>query len=432
MKRRIPLSFLMLSALILFSSCNLIVDAVITIQDMTSPAPNYMDTVTPTPEPSPVRPVLYSPGIVNNTMPNWSWSTSNSGTGLFRYKFDDFDLSYGATETNSMYCMPVSAFSEGSHILYLQEELSPGNWSETVSGEAIIDLTAPATVTSRDMTSGMDFIIEGSASDLNGIASYNWSVYSGPGYAYFSDSYSPSTIVSFDTDGNYTLMLTACDSAGNSNSDYIQLVKDSSAQMYYAFNGNSMDSSGKGRDANPFSSPLLTYDRNGYGNSAYVVDMGYFIVPPSSQPDLSAGFTIAAWIKRNNNGASTFQCIIGNNYIINFGIGINYLSQRFYISIGGQSYSFSSSYDPTVYIDNTWHHFAVTFNNSMKTLELYYDGYLTSSLSCPATLPPNPTDNLGIGKDGKNSDSFAGEIDDLYIYDRVLNSSEIHDLYFRP
>jgi len=73
-----------------------------------------------------------------DTAPVWTWS-SGGGTGSYRYKLDDDDLSTGATQTTDTVYEPPEALPLGAHILYVQESNIYGAW--TVSGSFSIEVT---------------------------------------------------------------------------------------------------------------------------------------------------------------------------------------------------------------------------------------------------------------------------------------------------
>ncbi len=99
--------------------------------DTTRPAPPQL-TVTPK-----------SP--TNNTSPTWNWNGSGDDlSGLFRYKLDTNDFQSGGVETRINHFTPDKGLQEGSHALYVQQQDSAGNWSNTGSAVVFIDLTVPA------------------------------------------------------------------------------------------------------------------------------------------------------------------------------------------------------------------------------------------------------------------------------------------------
>ncbi len=101
-------------------------------------------------------PGVSAPSPTNNPRPTWSW-TSGGGTGIFRYKLDDPDLNSGAVETSATSFTPESDLAEGTHILYVQEIDSAGNWSAAGISVVQIDLTPPSppSITSIPLTNNL-------------------------------------------------------------------------------------------------------------------------------------------------------------------------------------------------------------------------------------------------------------------------------------
>jgi hypothetical protein len=130
-------------------------DAVTGIYDKTSPNAPTVSGTTPT----------------NDTTPTWSWSSGAGGTGTFRYKLDDSNLSSGATQTSSTSYTPGSALSESSHTLYVQERDAAGNWSSSGSHTIEIDTTppsAPVITTDGGSGSGNDYTTNNASLVLEG------------------------------------------------------------------------------------------------------------------------------------------------------------------------------------------------------------------------------------------------------------------------
>ncbi len=80
-----------------------------------------------------------------NRRPLWRWTAGDGdGTGVFRYKLDDADLSQDATITLTPTFSPTMDLAEGFHTLYVQERDAIGNWSGSGFGVVEIDRTPPA------------------------------------------------------------------------------------------------------------------------------------------------------------------------------------------------------------------------------------------------------------------------------------------------
>jgi hypothetical protein len=79
----------------------------------------------------------------------------------------------------------------------------------------------------------------------------------------------------------------------------------------------------------------------------------------------------------------------------------------------------------------SWQHVAVTFDASTTTPIFYHNGVSKSSTNTIDTLPDELSDGLYIGTYGTAGTYFNGKIDDVRIFDRVLNANAIEQLYYR-
>lgn len=97
-----------------------------------------------------------------------------------------------------------------------------------------------------------------------------------------------------------------------------------------------------------------------------------------------------------------------------------------------------SNYNGSVVDNNLWHHWLVT-NDGVSKTKFYIDGKLlfdttnyynnTNTSNTEFTIGGVPsTDGLGSFRD-ENVGAFPGKIDDIAVYDRVLNACEIQQLY---
>jgi hypothetical protein len=91
--------------------------------------------------------------------------------------------------------------------------------TSSVERNYIVDNTSPTVDAGSDTTAYGQFTQDATASDTNGIASYQWSQQSGPGTITFGTPSSEDTTVNADQDGLYTARLTVTDNAGNQSYD---------------------------------------------------------------------------------------------------------------------------------------------------------------------------------------------------------------------
>jgi len=194
---------------------------------------------------------------------------------------------------------------------------------------------------------------------------------------------------------------------------------------YYAFDCNTQDMSGWGRNAT-VSGATLTTDRHGETNAAYSFDGvdDYIRKTNISSINFNNGdeMSVSFWIKPSKLGGQ-YQDIIANR---NGGQDYNWIVYQHAdggeISLHGVQ-QYKSSFIPQL---NSWTHIIFTVN-SARTSRLYVNGVIVDSIlnynygnSFPGVL--------SIGN-FPNAEHYKGQLDDILLFDRVLTSSEIQALY---
>ena len=207
---------------------------------------------------------------------------------------------------------------------------------------------------------------------------------------------------------------------------------------YYPFNGNANDESGNGKNGTVIGANLSS-DRFGNANSAYIFDGNSgterYISSNIGQHDT---ISFVAWFKSpypttyyptimSYGGGSNRLAIqiMGNHpiYINNGNIG----------KFSAQSGISGDVWSKTNTADNNWHFIVASFIPN-DSIFLYIDHQLKTATAYNSI---NPTDgSLFIGRQitepgapQTHETHFNGSIDDLRIYNRVLNTTEISSLY---
>ena len=218
---------------------------------------------------------------------------------------------------------------------------------------------------------------------------------------------------------------------------------------YYPFTGNANDSSGNSNNPS-FNNATLTADRFGNANSAYYFDgqSSYIEVPNSASLNAGNTITISAWVKPMGFYAGPCQ----NNFIMQkgsstdiLGYGLEFSSQGY--SNGGTcslpldtihqdfygptAYANNYSYQPYIQ-ENNWYHIVYSYNGD--STHLYVNNVLkfTTKETFSAFANSSP---LFLGKHSSDATYpywFNGVLDDIRIYNRALDSSEVTALYTAP
>jgi len=77
--------------------------------------------------------------------------------------------------------------------------------------------------------------------------------------------------------------------------------------------------------------------------------------------------------------------------------------------------------------DDNWHHFVFTFENGVGT-KLYIDNGTPSTDSVVSAIDNDPAD-FEIGRKGNNTNLFAGDIDEIAAWNRVLSADDVQTIY---
>jgi hypothetical protein len=171
----------------------------------------------------------------------------------------------------------------------------------------------------------------------------------------------------------------------------------------------------------------LTTDRFGSTNSAYSFD-GISNYISTADIDLLDTATISIWVYPTG----TIGALVDKDMdaISNSGYAFLYNNTNTYglYAHVGWSGNTNNNIFPTNnnLLLNQWHHCVLTLNNG--TAEIYVDGLLVYTQTNVNSTAQN-NDLLLFGKSVWGGNLFSGKLDDIRIYNRPLNSSEVTTLY---
>ncbi len=205
---------------------------------------------------------------------------------------------------------------------------------------------------------------------------------------------------------------------------------------YYPFNGNANDESGNGNDG-VVNGASLTQDRKGNTNSAYSFDGvdDYIEIPHSDEFNLTE-FTLIAWCRISETGEHGARLIhkwnnnsSWNTYNYGLGLGSNGYGIVGFKNLQPNVQGFGIEGN-TNNNDNSWHQIIGCVKGG-EFIKIYVDGVLEESNEITA-VPEHANSPIRIGKTEDSINWYGcpkGDIDNIRIYNRVLNAAEIQMLY---
>jgi hypothetical protein len=191
---------------------------------------------------------------------------------------------------------------------------------------------------------------------------------------------------------------------------------------YYPFNGTANDVSGNGHHGTNFGA-ILTADRFGTPNSAYNfngVDSFIYATIPEI-PTGSAPRTISLVARPQPEIVQGVYLLFWGTNENTRGFGPLNISTPYQWAAGG--WGGGNGLQTGVLIDTNWHHIVQTYTGS--AISMWIDGVNYGSNNVPIDTPISP---LLIGS-GPGQEFFAGTLDELRVYNRVLAPQEIAQLF---
>jgi len=186
------------------------------------------------------------------------------------------------------------------------------------------------------------------------------------------------------------------------------------------------DASGQGNDGTLVGKVKRTLGKFGQGLE---LDGATGLVQVPHAAALNPGtstFSLSIWIRNRKQDVWAWDLFFKDD---------GKLQSYYYLSVGTKPRFEFSTGDAKVTIDgqagvndNRWHHL-VAVRNATYSAQLYVDGVLDTSASCAPSQNTSirTTTPLLIG--AGNGTFYAGQIDDVRIYNRALGADEIRQLY---
>ena len=215
--------------------------------------------------------------------------------------------------------------------------------------------------------------------------------------------------------------------AGFNDTLYANAFLNKGLVAYYPFNGNANDLSGNGYNATTVGVSLAT-DRFGKPNKCYnFAGTSTYIQCPAATYFTGGNYTISGWVNVSS---------LGNwARMIDFGNGAGANNVLLALSEGSSNQldmnnANNVNFTTNQVIDfNAWVQVLFTYNATTGIVNCYYNGIAVGQSTLPA--PDNVVRNncyIGLSNWGSDGGVF-GSMDDIRIYNRELNSTEVSQLY---
>ncbi len=208
----------------------------------------------------------------------------------------------------------------------------------------------------------------------------------------------------------------------------------------YRFSNSCIDSSGKGHDGTNHGCTFVA-DRFGTASSALQCNGSTSYVRVADNPDINFGkdkdFTICFWENTSAQQPTAHKSILVQKAIANgnmfTGYEAVYSDPSTFTVLSGTTYGKDGyNLEPLPY-DGLWHFVCITFTRSTSVIVYYLDGkkmtdnHTFTNHSLPGNI--TTTADLLLGGDGTSTNAFKGILDDVKLYDVVLDANSVLEVY---
>jgi hypothetical protein len=190
----------------------------------------------------------------------------------------------------------------------------------------------------------------------------------------------------------------------------------------YALENNASDGSGDAFNGTLANGPTFVAGHTGL--AVNLNGTNQFVQLPRSVQD---SFTISFWVRTTTTGATGAQWWVGKglvdgevaNVVNDFGVSL--VGSRVAFGVGNPDVTILSTSNIN---DNVFHHVVVTRNAATGAMVLYIDGAQQASATGPAGTRATPA-SLRIGSLQTNLNFFAGQIDEVRLFNAALTAAQV-------
>jgi len=364
-----------------------------------------------------------------------TWSeSSDSQSGIDHYKI----YRYRNSVVEAVFTSSASSYSDTDGLIpetIYTYRVSAINGHGVESGKSNpaqartrVDITLPSIVSVEGLYNSLKIVFDGALDKASAETVANYSInnnISVTGASLEPDQVTVTLTTSAHSEGTYTLTVrNVKDAYGNAASEIQeQYLFAGNLVLYLNCDNNLIDQSNNNN--NGTWNGLESYGPGILGSRGILLDGtadgSYVVVKHSDILDGMSQLSLSAWTKKNSdNVGGRILCkhvtyslaVIGNtvqNYLVN--------SQGTLKNLQATSASIN---------DTEWHHYAVTYDGA--TMKLFIDGQEADSESLSDDIAVQPSRDLLIGKEPAGN-AFHGSIDDVRIYNRALDATEVLAIY---
>src|SRR3989454_1279721 len=373
-------------------------------------------------------------------------ATASDNVGVVGVQFQLDGTNLGAEVMTAPYAVSwiTTLAANGSHTLRAVARDAAGN-TATSSGVTVTvsnaapDITPPSVPTnlSASAVSSSQINLSWTASTDNvGVSGYQ--IYRGASQiattsltSYSDTGLSPATtysytVAAYDAAGNVSAL-----SAAASAATLPPPPADTSSGLglSYKFDEGSgslaTDSSGNGNTGSLLGGTTWTAGQLGQALNFDGVS-GNVTASTTTALNLSPTLTFAAWINPSDVSGTTYRTLVVKGATGLRGYGVNLVNANLnFIKVGIRTVT-----SAVVITTGTWQHVAITWNAATGEVKFYKNGALAQTVIDSSTLTaPLDTDNLLVGLWLGGGSYFAGAMDEIRVYNRVLSATDILALY---
>ena len=304
----------------------------------------------------------------------------------------------------------------------------------------ILDLATPSatpTIDSiDDVLMNIDSVwsVSASAADSDGDL-MTLSVSGLPSFATFVDHANGRGDLTFEPtsgdEGSYVITVTVSDGSTSNDEEFTLVVQAPDEEGYWAYDNDTKDESGWNNHGTLVGDATFSSDSvvgthslslDGAGDCAVFAD--------ASNLQISGDLTLAAYVKPSALGSN--QNIISKSHNEGYRLRITSSNQlQLIVGVPGGGGVVGANTAASLIDEDVWQHIAVTvsFSGSTGTVRFYLDGVLENTSTINVSGIGTGAGSLVVGAGNEaTTEAFAGLIDEVRIYSRVLTSTEIGNL----